>query len=201
MKNKVLIGIICLMLIVGLFCLTGCGAKKNKEEVTKQNTSTEKNEVNDDHSNSVKKQLVFEDTIGNSGYKTTFSYYDNDFEITKTGIDVNKKFSSITVESKKLKVKMRFGYMYFNYTKAYSGMKANASKTKYYTEYKWNKYDGYLEGRSENYLTFMLPLEIADSHDLILAITVEPLEDRNSSVVDACKSKTMQDFLNTIEYK
>ena len=47
----------------------------------------------------------------------------------------------------------------------------------------------------------MIPLEVTDSHDLILVINVQPLLDKKASVVDACKSKTMQEFLKTIEFK
>ena len=193
-KRTILISLMVIILIAGLFILTGCGID-NKEN---QNTQIEESSNN---LNAEKKELIFEDNIGNSGYKTTFAYYDNDFEITGTGVDVNGKFSSINVESKKLNVSMKFAYTYYDHAKAYSGIKSNDSKTKYYTEYSWNNYQGYLRGGQENYLSFMIPLEVTDSHDLILVINVQPLLDKKASVVDACKSKTMQEFLKTIEFK
>ena len=183
MKRKIIIS---LLIIAGLFIITGCENKDNK------NTNTKAKKVADS-------ELVYEDTTHNT--KTTFKYNKEDFEVTKEEVNLNTNITEIYLQNKKLNIDMRLAYTYYNQSKVYSNMKSSKKELPTFKEYTWNGINGFMYGLGENYMNFIIPLEVNDSNEIILTVLVTPIDDPKTSVLEACKGEVIQDFLNSIEYE
>lgn len=192
MKKKLVLS---LLVIVALFTFTACGSKENgKDNKVDNNVSKDVTEKKES-----KEELVYEDT--NHGYKTTFKYNKDDFVITKSGISSNTNLNEVYLESKNLDINMRLSYTFYDHAKAYSSMKASKKSLPTYKEYTWNGIEGFMYGMGENYITFMIPLELNTSDELILTVLITPLTNPKDSVLKVAQGSTIQDFLNTIVYE
>ena len=190
MKRKIF-GIVGIML-VALLLLAGCGAKDNNTASKDAKSSPTKK------ASGPKEDLVYEDT--SHGYKTTFKYSKDDFRVTKEEVSSVTGLNEMYLEDKDLDINVRLSYTIYNYAKAYSSIKSGKKSLPSYKEYTWNGIEGFMYGLGDNYITFMIPLELNDSNELVLTVLVTPIKDSKSSVIKAAQGEVVQDFLKSITY-
>lgn len=179
MKKKVLL---ILLVIIGLFVITGCDKKKENNSNKSSNDIIKIVDVND------------------KGYVTTFKTIDNKF------IQTNPKYNH--VDSDDLGVFITFEYIEsskeaYDNSKIYNflGVKYSDGEVK---EYKWNNYDGYFYNVSDTELYFRILLEDDPDNSIVLSGYVGPKVDsknENNDLANFADSDDFQNFLNSIEFK
>ena len=178
MKKKILLS----LLIVVLFTITGCG--KNQE-----------NNIEESNNNFIK-------IIDNKdrGYVTTFKTINNKF------VQTNPKYNH--VDSEKLGIFITFDYIEsskeaYDYAKTHNFLGREYSKGEV-KEYKWNNYDGYFYGISENEIYFRILLEDDKDKSIVLSGFVGPKvnsKNKNEDLTKYVDNEDFQKFLNSIEFK
>ena len=176
MKKKFLLGLIVLM---GLFAITGCGKETSKESDKKS-------------------ENVITITSDDGKYVTTFKSTDDGFD------QKDPKYSQI--HSEKLGVFISFDYIEspketYDYYKTHNlfGNKYADGDIK---EYTWNKYSGYTYNVGDKEAYFRVLLE--DDVDNSIVLTAYVGDKHTIDDLDMAKtfeSKEFQNFLNTMEFK
>lgn len=179
-KRVVLAIIICVVIVAAVVIGVLCGnQKENTTEVTKSK--------------------VIEIIDENLGYKTTFTYPDNeDYKVTDVDNDSGR---SVTVvfesETQNLEVET---YYSMNSKYLYDSQKADRSDKKYYQAYTFNGYDAYFYSEYDNsaYLIIMLDEDAGES----LFMSLEKADyTKDGTVFDIVNTESVQNFLNSITFE
>ncbi len=175
MKRKF---ILCLLLVVALFVTGGCGKKQE----------TKDEEAND--------ALITIKDNKDRGYVTTFKTINNKFT------QPNPKYSH--VDNVELGIFITFDYIVSS-KEAYDYAKTHNYLGREYTEgqvkdYKWNKYDGYSYGISDNEMYFRILLEDDKDNSVVLSAYVGP-KGKDVDFAKVFDSDDFQKFLNSIDFK
>ena len=178
LKKKILI----ILVILGLFTITGCGKKSDSE--------------NQESSDNLIKIVDNKD----KGYVTTFKTVNDKF------IQTNPKYNH--VDSTDLGVFITFDYIEsskeaYDYAKTHNFLGGEYAKDAV-KDYKWNNYDGYFYNISENELYFRILLEDDKDNSIVLSGYVGPKvdsENKNEDLTKFVDNKDFQKFLNSIEFK
>lgn len=173
--------ILCLLVVVALFAITGCVMK------SKNNTNESVNST-------------IEITDKDKGYVTTFKTVNNKF------VQTNSKYNH--VDSEELGVFITFQYIEstkeaYDYAKTHNFLGVEYSKDQI-KEYKWNNYEGYFYSVSETEIYFRILLVDDKDNSIVLSGFVGPKvssENKNEDLTKFTDNEDFQKFLNSIEFK
>ena len=184
MKRIVSIVFVLILLVSGLFILTGCN--KEKEPGISEQANIE--------------MQTFEYLDENSGNKITFEYLpEENYEITDT--DDGGKYKRIDFENKELNLAIS---MYF-VSSDFEHNRENNKEADNYREYTANGHEGFTYTES-NGLTLqnnilVLP-QPEEDFDLTLYMYVEKLDSsQDTNLVETFYGEEFQRFLNTLKYE
>ena len=175
MKKKI---VLCLMLLVSVFMITGCGSKKesNKEKTKKEDT---------------RKEIVLKD----EGYgTTTFKYAkDKEYEIKE---ETGGKYKELIISSEKENFELQI-YHTDQVEASYEIAKNNRSVREGFKEYTWNKLDGYSYNASKTSISFNILLEDGK----VLFGVFDAINSDDADMPEAFSGDSIQDLLNSITFK
>ena len=174
MKKKVLL---ILLVIIGLFVITGCDKKKENNSNKSSNDIIKIVDVND------------------KGYVTTFKPINN-------FVQTNPKYNH--VDNEELGIFLTFDYIEstkeaYDYAKTHN-LFGNEYVEGQVKDYKWNKYDGYSYGIAENEMYFRILLEDNPDNSIVLTAYVGTKVGKDVDFAKIFESEGFQAFLNTIEF-
>ena len=176
MKRKIILS---LLILVAVFTITGCG-KESENKVKESNNN-----------------LITITDVKGRGYVTTFKTINNKF------VQTNPKYNH--VDNQELGIFMSFEYIESS-KEAYDYAKTHNFLGREYSEgevkdYKWNNYDGYSYGISDNEMYFRILLEDDTDKSVVLSVFVGPKNGKDVDFAKIFDSDDFQKFLNSIEFK
>ena len=172
MKKKILLS---LLLVLSMLIFTGCGKKVEEKE-----------------------KITIKDSKLN--YVTTFEYDKEDgFEFI--GKETGGRFSEITFKNEKENLNFDMYYSEST-TETAENVKKNRSENKYYKEYKFGEYNGYVYGNYKDSLNLIITLkEDKKEHDCVeLFVSIDTINyDADTVVFDLFKKPVITNFFKSIK--